>query len=99
MEIETFELRFEGKNGRPWISIIKQTQGASFTLGFEKEEIDWILDYLKKAIEMDRFLGFSHKFKVNTRVHLLEVKMNINDKFLQSLKFVTNRKTTFQVIL
>lgn len=42
MEIEMFELRFEGKNGGPWISIIKQTQGASFTLGFEKEEIDWI---------------------------------------------------------
>lgn len=37
-------------------------------VGFEKEEIVWILDHLKKAKEMDMFLGFNSKFRGKTRV-------------------------------
>ncbi|RVW50844.1 hypothetical protein CK203_101823 [Vitis vinifera] len=45
-------------------------------LGFEKEEVSWLIEQLTKAIEMKIFMGFNKKFRGKNRVHLLEVGFN-----------------------
>ena len=56
-----FQVCFVGENGGLWLILSKRSQGASFSLGFEKEEIEWFVDHLKKASKMDRSLGFNCK--------------------------------------
>lgn len=45
-------------------------------MGFEKEEIEWLLDHLQKASKLERSLGFNRKYRGRTRAHLLEVLVN-----------------------
>lgn len=56
VERKTFDIRFEGEDGGFWISITKRSQSVTFSMGFEKEEIDW-LEHLKKAFELKRGMG------------------------------------------
>lgn len=47
---------------------MERTWGASCIVGFEKEEIELLLDHLKKAMKMLRFMGFNRKFRGKSRV-------------------------------
>ena len=67
-------------------------------MGFEKEEIKWLLDRSQKASKVERSLGLNQKFDGRTRAHLLEVLVNPSGRCLQIAKFMTSRKTTFVVI-
>ena len=39
-------MRFEGKIGGTWILVSEQSRGALFSIGFEKEEVGWLLKHL-----------------------------------------------------
>lgn len=45
-------------------------------MGFEKEEIELLLDHLKKAMKLLRFMGLNCKFRGKSRVYVLEVKLS-----------------------
>ena len=78
--------------------ITEHSKGFVFTLGFEKEDVGWLIEHLMKAIEMKNFVCFNKKFRGKTRVHLLEVCFNIHGRFIRLSKFASNRKSTFLII-
>ncbi|RVW24903.1 hypothetical protein CK203_079545 [Vitis vinifera] len=80
------------------VLITEHSKGSIFVLGFEKEEVSWLIEQLTKAIEMKIFMGFNRKFRGKTRVHLLEVSFNVHGRFIRLSKFTSNRKSTFLVI-
>ena len=98
VERKTFLVRFKGEVGGSWCSITEHSKGSVFTLGFEKEEVGWLIEHLTKAIEMKNFMGFNKKFRGKTRVHLLEVCFNVHGRFIRLSEFASNRKSTFLVI-
>lgn len=61
-------------------------------MGFEKEELEWLLVHLKKVMELPRFMGFNSKFRGKTRMHLLEEKLSTKGKFQRILQFVIRQK-------
>ena len=61
VERKTFWVRFEGKSGRKWCSLTEHSRGSVSTLGFEKEEVGWLIEYLTKAIELKSYMGFNRK--------------------------------------
>ena len=75
------------------------SKGSVFVLGFEKEEVSWLIEQLTKAIKMKIFMGFNRKFRGKTKVHLLEVCFNVHGRFIRLSEFASNRKSTFLVIL
>ena len=60
VERKAFQVKFVGINGGMWISITKRSQGFVVLLGFGKEELDWLLEHLKKTVELG-FQGFYSK--------------------------------------
>ena len=61
MERKTFLVRFEGESGGKWCSLTEHSRGSVSTLGFEKEEVGWLIEYLTKAIELKSYMGFNRK--------------------------------------
>ena len=61
VERKTFLVRFEGESGGKWCSLTKHSRGFVSTLGFEKEEVGWLINYLIKAIELKSYMGFNTK--------------------------------------
>ena len=61
MERKTFLVRFEGESGGKWCSLTEHSKGSISTLGFEKEEVRWLIEYLTKAIELKSYMGFNIK--------------------------------------
>ena len=98
VERKTFLVRFEGEAGGKWCSLTEHSRGSVFALGFEKEEVGWMIEHLTKAIEMKNFMGFNRKFRGKTRVHLMEVCFNNHGRFIRLSEFASNRKSTFLVI-
>ena len=98
MERKTFLVRFEGEAGGKWCSLREHSRGSIFALGFEKEEVGWMIEHLMKAIEMKNFMGFNRKFRGKTRVHLMDVCFNNHSRFIRLSEFTSNRKSTFLVI-
>ena len=92
---KTFLVRFEGEAGGKWCLLIEHSRGSVFALGFEKEEVGWLIEHLTKAIEMKNFMGFSRKFREKTRVHLMEVCFNNHGRFIRLSEFVSNRSQLF----
>ncbi|RVW72656.1 hypothetical protein CK203_056571 [Vitis vinifera] len=43
----------------------EHSKGSVYVLGFEKEEVRWLIEHLTKAIEMKSNLGFNRKFREN----------------------------------
>ena len=82
VERKTFWVSFEGEIGGRWCSITEHSKGSVFVLGFEKEEVSWLIEQLTKAIEMKIFMGFNRKFRGKNRVHLLEVGFNVHGKYI-----------------
>ena len=98
MERKTFWVSFEGEIGGRWCSLTEHSKGSVFVLGFEKEEVSWLVEQLTKVIEMKIFMGFNRKFRGKTRVHLLEVCFNVHGRFIRLSEFASKRKSTFLVI-
>ena len=39
----------------------KLSKGVVFSLGFEKEEVGWLLEHLGKDVKLGSFMGFNRK--------------------------------------
>ena len=98
MERKTLLVRLEGEHGGNWCSITEHSRGSVFVLGFEKDEVGWMIEHLTKVIEMKSHLGFNRKYKGKFCVHLMEVGFNNHGRFIRISEFATNRKSTFLVI-
>ena len=98
VERKTFLVRFEGEAEGKWCSLTEHSRGSVFALGFEKEDVGWMIEHLTKAIKMMNFMGFNKKFRGNTRAHLMEVCFNNHGRFIRLSEFASNRKSTFLVI-
>ena len=59
---------------------------------FEEEEIVWILEQLKKVVELSESWGRS-------RTHLVEICFNNRGRYIRISKFVTNRKSSSLIVL
>ena len=57
VERKAFQVKFEGSNGGTWISITKRSRGFVVSIGFG-EELDWLSEHLKKAMELEASKGF-----------------------------------------
>ena len=58
VERKAFQVKFEGINGGMWFSITERSRGVVVSLGFGEEELDWLLEHLKKAVELEASRGF-----------------------------------------
>ena len=68
-------------------------------MAFEEEELAWLMEQLKKAVELEGSLGFIRKFRGKLRTHLLDICFNSRGRFIRIMKFfVTNRKTKTLVV-
>ena len=61
VERKTFLVRFKGESSGKWCSLTEHSRGSVSTLGFEKEEVGWLIEYLTKAIELKSYMGFNIK--------------------------------------
>ena len=52
VERKTFLVRFEGESDGKWCSITEHSKGSISTLGFENEEVGWLIEYLTKSIKL-----------------------------------------------
>ena len=43
MERKTLLVRLEGEHGGNWCSITEHSRGSVFVLGFEKDEVGWMI--------------------------------------------------------
>ncbi|RVX23019.1 hypothetical protein CK203_008439 [Vitis vinifera] len=57
IERKTFLIRLEGDQGGEWCSMTEISRGSVFALGFEKEAVGWLVEYLKKAIALKSHMG------------------------------------------
>ena len=89
---KVFKVRFEGIHVGPWISVTKKVPGHAFSVAFEEEEIVWILEQLKKAVELSESWGRS-------RTHLVEICFNNRGRYIRISKFVTNKKSFSLIVL
>ncbi|RVW45608.1 hypothetical protein CK203_091549 [Vitis vinifera] len=63
VEKKSFQVKFEGSNGRTWISITKRSRGFVVSIGFGKEEVEWLTEHLKKVVELEASRGFMRKIR------------------------------------
>ncbi|RVW65097.1 hypothetical protein CK203_034944 [Vitis vinifera] len=63
VEKKSFQVKFEGSNGRTWISTTKRSRGFVVSIGFGKEEVEWLTEHLKKAVELEASRGFMRKIR------------------------------------
>ena len=99
VERKTFQIKFEGSNGGTWISITKRSRGFVVSISFGEEELDWLLEHLKKAVELEASRGFIRKIKGKTRTHLMEICFNRRGRFMKIIEIVTKRKPLVLVVL
>ncbi|RVW44201.1 hypothetical protein CK203_089450 [Vitis vinifera] len=64
-------------------------------LGFEKEEVGWLIEHLMKAMEMKNAHGFQTEIKRKTRVHLMEVCFNNHGRFIRLSRVRFQEKVNF----
>ena len=55
--------------------VAERSRGRVSFVGFEREEIGWVQEQLKEAVEMEAYLGFK-KIRSKTRTHFLEICFN-----------------------
>ncbi|RVW86696.1 hypothetical protein CK203_039842 [Vitis vinifera] len=98
IERKTFLIRLEGDQGGEWCSMTEISRGSVFALGFEKEAVGWLVEYLTKALALKSHMGFNKKFRGKCRAHLLEVGFNNHGRFIRISEFATNRKPSVLII-
>ena len=98
MERKAFQVKFEGINGGMWLSITERSRGFVVSLGFGEEELDWLLEHLKKAVELEASGGFTRKIRGKTRTHLMEICFNSRGRFMKITEIVAKRKSLVLVV-
>ncbi|RVW22715.1 hypothetical protein CK203_103820 [Vitis vinifera] len=78
-------VKFEA-NGGTWISITKRSRGFVVSVGFGKEELEWLSEHLKKVVELEASRGFIQKIRSKTRTHLMEICFNSRGQWVGSPK-------------
>ncbi|RVW70785.1 hypothetical protein CK203_058031 [Vitis vinifera] len=81
-----------------WISITERSRGFVVSLGFGEEELDWLLEHLKKAVELEASRGFTRKMRGKTRTHLMEICFNSRGRFMKITEIVAKRKSLVLVV-
>ena len=92
---KAFLVRFEGESGGTCRSLTEHSKGSVFALGFETEEVGWLIEHLAKAIELKSYMGFNRKYRGKSRVYLMEVCFNNHGRFIRLSEFASKRKSTF----
>ncbi|RVW81106.1 hypothetical protein CK203_044714 [Vitis vinifera] len=92
------KVKFEGINGGMWLSITERSRGFVVSLGFGEEELDWLLEHLKKAVELEASGGFTRKIRGKTRTHLMEICFNSRGRFMKITEIVAKRKSLVLVV-
>ncbi|RVW27819.1 hypothetical protein CK203_107069 [Vitis vinifera] len=82
-----------------WISITERSRGFVVSLGFGEEELDWLLEHLKKAVELEASRGFIRKMRGKTRTHLMEICFNSKGRYMKIIEIVAKRKPLVLVVL
>ena len=98
VERKAFQVKFEGFNGEMWISITERSRGFVVSLGFGEDELDWLLEQLKKAMELEASRGFIRKMTAKTRSHLMEICFNSRGRFMKITEIVAKRKPLILVV-
>ena len=98
VEKKSFQVKFEGSNGGTWVSITERSRGFVVLVGFGKEELDWLMKLLKKAVELEASRGFIRKIKGKTKTHLMEICFNNRRRFMKITEIATKRKPLLLVI-
>ena len=83
VEKKSFQVEFEGLNGRTWVSVTERSQGFVVSVGFGKEELDWLMEHLKKVVELEASRGFIRKIRGKTKTHLMEICFNNRGRFMK----------------
>ena len=61
MERKTFLVRLEGEHGGNWCSISEHSRGSVFVLGFEKDEVGWMIEHFYESHRNEESLGVQQK--------------------------------------
>ena len=99
VEKKAFQVKFEGSNGGTWILITERNRGFVVSIGFGKEELEWLSEHLKKAVKLEASRGFIRKIRGKTRTHLMEICFNSRGRFMKITEIATKRKPLILVIL
>ncbi|RVX08240.1 hypothetical protein CK203_017634 [Vitis vinifera] len=83
VEKKSFQVKFEGSNGGTWVSVTERSRGFVVSVGFGKEELDWLMEHLKKAVELEASRGFIRKIKGKAKIHLMEICFNNRGRFMK----------------
>ncbi|RVX07622.1 hypothetical protein CK203_025240 [Vitis vinifera] len=67
-------------------------------VGFGKEELDWLTEHLKKAVELEDTRGFTRKFKGENKIHLMEICFSNRGRFMKITEIATRGKPLLLVI-
>ena len=70
-------------NGGTWVSVTERSQGFVVSVGFGKEELDWLMEHLKKVVELEASRGFIRKIRGKTKTHLMEICFNNRGRFMK----------------
>ena len=98
VERKVFQVKSEGFNGGTWISITKRSRGFVVSLGFGEEESGWLLEQLKKVVDLEASRGFIRKMRGKTRTHLMEICFNSRGRYMKITEFVAKRKPLVLVV-
>ncbi|RVW96956.1 hypothetical protein CK203_032312 [Vitis vinifera] len=98
VEKKSFQVKFEGSNGGTWVSVTERSHGFVVSVGFGREEVDWLTEHLKKAVELENTRGFTRKFRGENKIHLMEICFNNRGRFMKITEIATRRKPLLLVI-
>ncbi|RVW34406.1 hypothetical protein CK203_092151 [Vitis vinifera] len=63
VEKKYFQVEFEGLNSGTWVSVTERSRGFVVSIGFDMEELDWLMEHLKKVVEVEASKEFVTKRK------------------------------------
>ncbi|RVW21778.1 hypothetical protein CK203_114439 [Vitis vinifera] len=98
VEKKSFQVKFEGSNGGTWVSVTERSRGFVVSVGFGREEVVWLTEHLKKAVELENTRGFTRKFRGENKIHLMEICFNNRGRFMKITEIATRRNPLLLVI-
>ncbi|RVW28753.1 Transposon TX1 uncharacterized 149 kDa protein [Vitis vinifera] len=98
VEKKSFQVKFEGSNGGTWVSVTERSRGFDVSVGFGREEVVWLTEHLKKAVELENTRGFTRKFRGENKIHLMEICFNNRGRFMKITEIATRRNPLLLVI-
>ncbi|RVW77727.1 Transposon TX1 uncharacterized 149 kDa protein [Vitis vinifera] len=63
-----------------------------------QEESGWLLEHLKKDVDLEASRGFIRKMRGKTRTHLMEICFNSRGRYMKITEFVAKRKPLVLVV-